>query len=212
MRHHQRARDRRRRHDQHVGAPCALARQREALVHAEAMLLVDDGKAEILERDVLLEQRVRADQRCRSRRPPGRSSSLGARAALLAAGEQRQRAGRRLSASGAMVSTCWRASTSVGAIRAACRAGLHRARPWPAAPPPSCRSRRRPAAAAACAAGAPCPSAISSRPGLRAGQREGSAATILARTLPSPAMPRPGGLAMWARTSASASWPASSSS
>ena len=37
-------------------------RQRQALVHAEAVLLVDDGEREIAERDVLLEQRMRADQ------------------------------------------------------------------------------------------------------------------------------------------------------
>ena len=45
---HQRARDRRRRHHQQIRR-LALARQREALMHAEAMLLVDDGEAEIAE-------------------------------------------------------------------------------------------------------------------------------------------------------------------
>ena len=35
--------------------------ERQALVHAEAVLLVDDGKAEVAERDVLLEQRMGAD-------------------------------------------------------------------------------------------------------------------------------------------------------
>ena len=35
--------------------------ERQALVDAEAVLLVDDGKAEVAERDVLLEQRMRAD-------------------------------------------------------------------------------------------------------------------------------------------------------
>ena len=40
----------------------ALAGEREALVHAEAMLLVDDREREIAERHLVLEQRVGADQ------------------------------------------------------------------------------------------------------------------------------------------------------
>ena len=39
-----------------------LRGERVALMHAEAMLLVDDREREVLERDILLEQRVRADQ------------------------------------------------------------------------------------------------------------------------------------------------------
>ena len=39
----------------------ALLHQPQPLQHAEAMLLVDDGEAQLLELDVLLEQRVRAD-------------------------------------------------------------------------------------------------------------------------------------------------------
>ena len=63
MRHEQGARDRRRGHHQHAGpAFPALGLQGEALVHAEAVLLVDDGKGEVSELDVRLEQRVRADQ------------------------------------------------------------------------------------------------------------------------------------------------------
>ena len=59
----QRARDRRRRHHQKLGAAaCALGLEREALMHAEAMLLVDDDEAKVVERNVLLEQRMRADQ------------------------------------------------------------------------------------------------------------------------------------------------------
>ena len=58
---HQRARDRRRGQHQHVDR-LALAGEREALVHAEAMLLVDDREREIAERDLVLEQRMGADQ------------------------------------------------------------------------------------------------------------------------------------------------------
>ena len=62
-REEERARDRRRGHDQKLGAvACALGLEREPLMHAEAVLLVDDDEAEVLERDLLLEQRVRADQ------------------------------------------------------------------------------------------------------------------------------------------------------
>ena len=67
VRHQERARDRRRRHDQEVGAAlarflAALALQGKALVHAEAVLLVDDGERQVLELNVGLEQRMRADQ------------------------------------------------------------------------------------------------------------------------------------------------------
>ena len=39
--------------------------QAETLHHAEAMLLVDDREAELLELDILFEQRVRADHHMR---------------------------------------------------------------------------------------------------------------------------------------------------
>ena len=58
---HQRARDRRRGHHQHVDG-VAFPGERQALVHAEAMLLVDDREAEIAKFDVVLEQRMGADQ------------------------------------------------------------------------------------------------------------------------------------------------------
>ena len=57
---HQRARDRRRGHHQHVGR-VALGGERQALVHAEAVLLVDDGQRQVVEVDAFLEQRMRAD-------------------------------------------------------------------------------------------------------------------------------------------------------
>ncbi len=57
---HQRARDRRRGEHQKIDR-LALARQRQPLMHAEAMLLVDDGQGEIAERHLVLEQRMGAD-------------------------------------------------------------------------------------------------------------------------------------------------------
>ena len=57
------ARDRRRRHHQKLGAaPGSFRLQRQPLMHAEPMLLVDHHKSEVAERDGLLEQRVRADE------------------------------------------------------------------------------------------------------------------------------------------------------
>ena len=88
MRHDERARDGRRRHDQHVGAgAAALGLQRQALVHAEAVLLVDDGEGEIAEDHVRLEQRVRADDDVDVAAGEALQHLL-ARAALLAPREQ----------------------------------------------------------------------------------------------------------------------------
>ena len=55
------ARDRGCGHDQDVDG-LALGAERQALVHAEAMLLVHDRDAEIVERDAFLEQRMGADR------------------------------------------------------------------------------------------------------------------------------------------------------
>ena len=88
-REQQRARDRRRGHHQKLGArACALGLEREPLMHAEAMLLVDDDQAEVFEGDLLLEQRVRADQDVDVARLE-RVEDLGALASALAAREQR---------------------------------------------------------------------------------------------------------------------------
>ena len=66
--HGDRARDRRGRHHQHVRAALAgLAAQRVALLHAEPVLLVDHHQAQLGELDLLLEQRVGADDQ------PGRA-------------------------------------------------------------------------------------------------------------------------------------------
>ena len=60
--HVQRARDRRRGEGQHVHSPCKLL---DVLLvrHAEALLLVHDQQAEILELHILAEQSVRADNK-----------------------------------------------------------------------------------------------------------------------------------------------------
>ena len=84
---HQRARDRRCGQHQHIDG-LALAREREALVHAEAMLLVHDREREIAEFDLLLEQRMRADQQVEVAGFKARQN-VGALLAALAAGEDR---------------------------------------------------------------------------------------------------------------------------
>ncbi len=64
--HGQRARNRCRRHDELVRcdvAVCALLFQRQALVHAEAVLLVDDGQRQARELHIVLEQRMGADDK-----------------------------------------------------------------------------------------------------------------------------------------------------
>ncbi len=58
---HQSARDRRGGEHQHVHR-LALLRQRQTLMHAEAVLFVDDGERQIVERDLVLKERVGADQ------------------------------------------------------------------------------------------------------------------------------------------------------
>ena len=82
---HQRARDRRRGEHQHVDR-LALLRQRQPLVHAEAVLLVDDGQREIVEDDVLLKQRMGADHDVDVAEREAIENGL-ALAAALAAGE-----------------------------------------------------------------------------------------------------------------------------
>ena len=87
----ERARDRRRRHQQDVRrAARRLRLERAALLHAEPVLLVDDGQREVGERHLLLEQRVRPDH---DRRLP-RRDRLGRVPPALAgqrAGQQRDR-------------------------------------------------------------------------------------------------------------------------
>ena len=88
-REQQRARDRRRRHHQHVRGP-ALGRQGQPLMHTEAVLFVDDRQRQILERDRFLEQRVGSDDHRGF--PVGESlQDLFAGLPLFPAGEQCQR-------------------------------------------------------------------------------------------------------------------------
>ena len=87
IREHQRARDRRGGHHQHVDG-LALAGERQPLVHAEAMLLVDHREREVAEFDLLLEQRMGADQEVDVAGGEARQH-VAARAAALAPGQQR---------------------------------------------------------------------------------------------------------------------------
>ena len=66
--HRQRARNRRRGHDQLMRLMAvrrAFFAQRQALMHAEAVLLIDDDQRQRGEFDALLKQRVRADDQRR---------------------------------------------------------------------------------------------------------------------------------------------------
>ena len=90
---HQRARDRRRAQHQHVDR-LALGGQREPLAHAKAMLLVDHGQRQRLEDDVVLDQRVGADQHIDLAGLEPRQN-IAPLLALFAAGEDRDPAGPR---------------------------------------------------------------------------------------------------------------------
>ena len=68
-RHRERSRDRRRSHDQLMGIAArgeALFPQQQALVHAEAVLLIDDHETQALKLDALLKQGVCADRNLRA--------------------------------------------------------------------------------------------------------------------------------------------------
>ena len=82
---HQRARDRRRGEHQKIDR-FAFAGERKPLVHAEAVLLVDNGERQIVERHVVLKQRVGADDEI-DIAGGKRRQNLRAFAAALAAGE-----------------------------------------------------------------------------------------------------------------------------
>ena len=151
-RHRERARYRRRGHDQLVrlmAVARALLAQRQALMHAEAVLLVDDHERERGELDALLEQRVRADDERRATR----GGYARARRCAPCPSAARSRARRR----------CRAARTSGGnSARADRRAARSAPSARPADPPrwrgspqgprrASCRSRHRLAPAAASA-------------------------------------------------------------
>jgi len=115
-------------------------------VHPEAVLLVDDRQGQIAERDILLEHRVGADEDMdvAEGQPPKRIAALGPRSRPVRMATLMPAA----AASGATVLKCWRAKSSVGAIRAACRPASTTAAAASNATT-SCPSRHRPAAAAA---------------------------------------------------------------
>ena len=117
-RQRQAARDRRRGHHQHIDRR-ALGPQLHPLRHAEAVLFVHHRQPQVLERHILLKDRMGADQDRRSApspgppasspgRPPGRGPS-----AVPAAPPPPGPAG-------ASPSKCWRARISVGAIITPC--------------------------------------------------------------------------------------------
>ncbi len=123
--HRERPRDRRRGHDQlmrRARVALALPLELQPLLHAEAMLLVDDHERESVER-----RRLPGTARaCRSRRPRGRRRS--ARATRRARARSASRAAsRRASSSGpsqrSKLAACCSASSSVGAITAVCLRG-----------------------------------------------------------------------------------------
>ena len=125
---HQRARDRRRGEHQKIDR-LAFARQREPLMHAEAVLLVDNGEREIVKRHVVLEQRVGADDQI-DIAGGERRQNLGAFAAALAAGED----GKADAGGGARAARWWQ------------NAGAPKSRSAPSTPPggrPRSRSRRQ---------------------------------------------------------------------
>ena len=129
-----------------AGQPALLAQQ-QALMHAEAMLLVDDHQPEPLELDAFLEQRVRADRDLGSARcEVGERARARRRVAL--AGEQRQRQiERRRTTSRSCARAAPPAAPSAPSPRPESRLPLHA--PRRALRRRSCRSRRRLAPAAA---------------------------------------------------------------
>ena len=151
---HQRARDRRRRQHQKIDR-LALARERQPLMHAETVLLVDNGERQIVEGDIFLKQRVRADDKV-DIAGGERRKDLRALAAALAAGEDgdANAGGVRQRRDGGEVLP---RQNFRRRHERRLPAGLDRRSPRQAAPPPSCRSRRRREEAAACGSAAPGP-------------------------------------------------------
>ena len=111
------ARDRRRGHVEDVRA--AALRERGALLDAEAVLLVDDRDGEVAEADLLLDQRVRADDDLHVARGDQLADVRGSFAVSALV-----RSATRTPSSAQMpsiVRKCCSASVSVGAISAPCR-------------------------------------------------------------------------------------------
>ena len=145
--------------------------ERQALVHAEPVLLVDEREREVLERDLVLEQRMGADQQV------DLAARRAASACRCARAHAPVRSGSRPGCRPPRPAARWSRDAGAPGSRSApsARPG---ARPRPrrrrrAARPPSCRTRRRPAAAAACAAAAPGRRRCPRPPALRFRQRVG---------------------------------------
>ena len=108
-------------HHQHVGQ-LALAAEQQALVDAEAVLLVDHRQRQVVILDGVLEQRVGADDHADGAVLQG-AQEVGAGAALHAAGQDRHRLGRQ-ARQGAMVLLGQHLG---GGHQGGLLAGLHRA-------------------------------------------------------------------------------------
>ena len=143
----ERARNRRRRHHQNIGAS-AFGAERQALMHAEAMLLVDDGEAEIAEADALLKQRMCADDDVDLARGQSRERARARRAVSRPVSKARRRPAA-AAYFAAIHNAGGRALRSAPSTPPAGRP--RRPRPWRAARQSSCPSRHRLAAAAASA-------------------------------------------------------------
>ncbi|HLG08681.1 MAG TPA: hypothetical protein VI409_08450, partial [Gaiellaceae bacterium] len=87
-RERERARNGRCRHHQKVRGLTALGGERQTLMNAEAMLLVDHHKGEVFEGNVLLDHRMRADDDV-DLATRNRSEHVLARLAFVAAGQHR---------------------------------------------------------------------------------------------------------------------------
>ena len=198
-RQHQGARDRRRASSPAMSTPLALVGEPQALLDAEAVLLVDHGQRQVVEGDVVLEQRMGADDDRRSR-PRARPASIASRALPLSrpvsSATDAGRRGERLQGRVML------AREDLGRRhQRRLRAGSRPRSASPAARRRSCRCRHRPAAAASCGAAPPCRRRSRRSPALAAPvSAKGRAASTLPRSAPVPASARPGAPLRCART------------
>ena len=98
-----------------------LRAQRRALHHAEAMLLVDDDEAQLLKRDGLLGQRVRADDQVHRAARELRQHLAPLRGASTLPVSSATRNRERVEQPRESSRKCWSARISVGAMNATCR-------------------------------------------------------------------------------------------
>ena len=188
-----------------MSAALALLAEVHALADAEAVLLVDDGEAEVAEGDVLLEEGVGADEdgdlAGGQRAEPG-----GALGALVAAGEDLEAdAGGFARAARARAGAGGRGSRSGPSSPPGRRPRRRRA--WRGARPASCRRRRRPAAGGSSGWSEAMSAVISATErvwarGRRVGERGEDAGLQACR--------RRGSRSPWRASSSPGRWPASS--